>query len=238
VRYKAKLAQKRAAAVPGWLPTGGQGGSRALLVGFVAFLLVLGMVGISALSGDSPAQEQSTRESQPSPTLTATPGAVLVVVPPTATPSATFTPFPTVRPTDTAEPLATPTLTPSPTLTPLPTLTLMPPPKIIGPKDGLVWHDGAIVFEFEELNLADDELYCLNTLRGFDLNNTENWSYLPTGNKSPSIPIEANVFRIAKIQGMRCIVWSASIGKGSCDDIISQSTEERIIGLPRPCIFD
>jgi hypothetical protein len=99
----------------------------------------------------------------------------------------------------------------------------------------MVWLDGAVVFEFQEMDLAEDELYCLNTLRGFDKSGTENWSFPPTGNKRPAIPIEANTIRVAKDQDMRCIVWSASIGKGSCQNIISHSTEERVIGLPQPC---
>jgi hypothetical protein len=100
-----------------------------------------------------------------------------------------------------------------------------------------VWLDGAVVFEFEDMGLADDELYCLNTLKGFDKTNTENWSFPPTGSKKPRIPIDANVIRVAKAQGMQCIIWSASIGKNSCDNIISQRTEERMIGLPQPCNF-
>lgn len=100
-----------------------------------------------------------------------------------------------------------------------------------------MWNDGAIVFEFEDLNLADDELYCLNTLRGYDITNTENWSYPPAGNSEPYIPIQAHVFRIAKAQDIRCIVWSAAIGQGSCENIISENTVERVIGLPRPCDF-
>jgi hypothetical protein len=105
------------------------------------------------------------------------------------------------------------------------------------PKDGLVWSAGAIVFEFADMDLAYDELYCLNTMRGYDNTLTENWSFPPTGNKKPAIPIEANVFRVARTRGMQCVVWSAAIGKHSCDNIISQSTEERVIGLPRPCDF-
>jgi hypothetical protein len=101
----------------------------------------------------------------------------------------------------------------------------------------MVWLDGALVFEFETMDLAEDELYCLNTLRGFDKNNAENWSFPPTGNKEPAIPVDANVIRVAKAQDMRCIVWSAGIGKGSCETLISQRTEERIIGLPQPCNF-
>ena len=55
--------------------------------------------------------------------------------------------------------------------------------------------------------------------------------------KNRAISIEAHVFRIAKTEGMQCIVWSGAIGKGSCSNIISKSTEERMIGLPRVCQF-
>jgi hypothetical protein len=112
---------------------------------------------------------------------------------------------------------------------------LIPAPKLIGPRDGLVWNDGAIVFEFEPLDLADDELYCLNTLRGYDATNTENWSYPPTGNDQPFIPVQAHVFRVARSQDIRCIIWSAAIGKNTCENIISANTAKRVIGLPRPC---
>jgi hypothetical protein len=33
-------------------------------------------------------------------------------------------------------------------------------------------------------------------LRGFDKNNAENWSFPPTGNKEPAIPVDANVIRV------------------------------------------
>jgi hypothetical protein len=115
--------------------------------------------------------------------------------------------------------------------------TLQPPPRIVGPRDGLVWLDGAIVFEFEPLNLAFDELYCLNTLRGYDSTATENWSYAPVGSKRPSIVVDSNVFKVAKVQGMQCVKWSVSIGKGSCDNPITRSSVGRVIGLPRPCDF-
>lgn len=157
----------------------------------------------------------------PTPTFTPTVPPTLTPVPPTATRQPSI---PTVEPTDTPA-LATPTP------------PLRPAPRIIDPKNGLTWGDGAVVFEFEELDLTYDELYCLNTLRGFDRTNTENWSYPPVGSEKPRIVVEANVFRVAKALGMRCIVWSAAIGKGSCENIISQRTEERIIGLPQPCRF-
>jgi hypothetical protein len=51
------------------------------------------------------------------------------------------------------------------------------------------------------------------------------------------VVIEANVFRVAKVQGMQCIKWAAGIGKGTCENIISQTTVPRVIGLPRPCDF-
>jgi hypothetical protein len=165
-------------------------------------------------------------------TVTPTPPLVILIVPDTPTPSPTLTP--TLLPVPPAPPSSDQevTLSPTDTSTPLPTPTLKAAPRVIEPKNGLTWGDGAIVFEFEELNLAYDELYCLDTLRGFDKTNTENWSFPPVGSKTPHIPVEANVFRVAKASGMRCIVWSAGIGKGSCDNIISQKTEARMIGLP------
>jgi hypothetical protein len=101
-----------------------------------------------------------------------------------------------------------------------------------------VWGDGSIVFEFVDVKLADDELYCLNRMKGYDITNTENWSHEPRGNNLPSIAIEPNVFRVAKAQGMRCILWSAALGKATCENIISENTEERVIALPGPCNFD
>ena len=170
-------------------------------------------------------------------TATFTPPAVILIVPETLTPTPTEVPTstPTVPPT--SPPPATPTQAIAPTSTPSPMPTLRPAPRVLEPKNGLVWLDGTIVFEFAQMDLAYDELYCLNTLRGFDKTLTENWSFPATGSKKPSISIEANVFRVAKVQGMQCIVWSAAIGKENCDNIISQSSEERVIGLPRPCEF-
>ncbi|MFC1975821.1 hypothetical protein ACFLXQ_05445, partial [Chloroflexota bacterium] len=92
--------------------------------------------------------------------------------------------------------------------------------------------------EFEDLDLPYNELYCLNSMRGYDETNTENWSHPAIGSKRPSIPIYASVFRIAKIQGIQCVIWSASIGVDSCDNIVSESTTERMIGLPQACDFD
>lgn len=173
---------------------------------------------------------------KPTPTTTPTPPSVILIVPDTPTPVPTDTATATATltpPPPSPTPAGFPTATPSPSPEP----TLRPAPQILEPKDGLVWSDGAIVFEFKRQDLAYDELYCLNTMRGYDKTLTENWSFPPVGNKTPAIPIESNVFRVAKLQGMECIVWSAAIGKGSCDNLISQSTEERIIGLPRPCEF-
>jgi hypothetical protein len=152
---------------------------------------------------------------------------------PTAIPTATDTPIPaaTIAPL----PISTPEFTP--TASPIPVPTLRAAPRVLEPKNGLVWGGGAVVFEFERLDLGFDELYCLNTLRGYDKTNTENWSFPPVGSKEPGIPIEEHVFRIAKVQGMRCIVWSAAIGKESCQNIISQTTDERVIGMPQPCSF-
>jgi len=170
---------------------------------------------------------------KPTSTTTPTPPSVILIVPdtPTSVPTETSTATSTFTPSPSPTPAESATATPSPPLE----STLRPAPQILEPKDGLVWSDGAIVFEFKKLDLAYDELYCLNTMRGYDKTLTENWSFPPVGNKIPAIPIESNVFRVAKLQGMECIVWSAAIGKGSCDNLISQSTEERVIGLPQPC---
>jgi hypothetical protein len=164
---------------------------------------------------------------------TATPSTFILIVPDTATPLLTHTPTETLAPTVTDTPRPAPTEAETPTLTPVPSPMLRAAPRILEPKDGLVWGDGAVVFEFAKQDLAYDELYCLNTLKGYDKTNTENWSFPSVSSKVPSIPIEANVFRVAKVQGIRCIIWSASIGKGSCENIASESTEERTIGLPR-----
>jgi hypothetical protein len=235
VRYARKMAKSRTKTRVSSASTN-QIRNRGLMG--LAALLILVLVAIFLISGRlfSPPPEVVSTE----PTATPTPPAVILIIPDTATPrptppSPTSTSTPT--PTDTSPPPATsiPETFPTETLTPMP--TLRPAPRIIGPTNNLVWLDGAIVFEFAEVDLAFDELYCLNTLRGFDKTNTENWSFPPTGNKKPAIPIEANVMRVAKDQDMRCIVWSGSIGKGSCDNIISYSTEERVIGLPQPCNF-
>jgi hypothetical protein len=238
VRYARKIAKSKAAgAGKSWVsPSSARQARNRFLVGLAA-LLILVLIVIFALNNlffSSPPEAASAE-----PTATPTPPAVILIVPNTATPVPTNTPLPSATPI--------PTNTPSPTLasvlpttspTPTPAPTLRSAPIIIGPQNNLVWQDGAIVFEFREVALADDELYCLNTLRGFDQTNTENWSFPATGNKKPAIPIEANVIRVAKDSRMRCIVWSASIGKGSCENIISKSTEERIIGLPQPCDFE
>ena len=109
---------------------------------------------------------------------------------------------------------------------------------MIEPKDGLVWGDGYIVFEFEDLDLPENEQYCLNRMKGYDITNTENWSHEPRGNKRPIVVIEPNVLRVAKAQGIRCILWSAALGSPTCENIISEPTELRVIGLPGPCNFN
>ncbi|GEM_PF-1458671 len=218
-----------------WLPARVQESRRPWLVGLV-ILLALCFVIVFIFSSQifSPPTESVVVESTVTLTLTLTPSIILIVP---NTPTSFPTNTPTVTPT--RKPTSTPTKTPRPTITPTesPTSapTLRPAPRIIGPKDGLVWEDGAIIFQFSDLQFKNDELYCLNNLRGFDDTNTENWSYPPVGNENSSIPIEANVFRVAKTQGIKCIVWSASIGKSSCDNIISKNTEARVIGMPRPC---
>lgn len=179
---------------------------------------------------------------EPTITLTATPTAVglILIVPDTATPLPTDTPIPTPTdtpsptPINTVRPTSTP-LIPTQTSTPTPVPTLRIAPKIIGPRDNLVWQDGTIVFEFERYNLAYDELYCLNGLKGFDKTGTENWSFTAVGSKKPFIPIDENAFNVAKSQGITCVFWTASIGKGGCDNIISDSTAVRVIEMYGSC---
>lgn len=236
LRYNLKMTKTRAATARVWTPPAPVISSRGrLLVGLTAgsILILTGIFIIQTYLIVPP-------EIAALPTATFTPPTVILIIPATATPTSTLLPTATA----TSTPSATFTITPvptkvTPTLVPsrTPVPTPRPAPKIIGPQNYLVWLDGAIVFEFEDMGLADDELYCLNTLKGFDKTNTENWSYPPTGNSKPRIPIDANVIRVAKTQGMQCIIWSASIGKNSCDNIISQRTEERMIGLPQPCNF-
>jgi hypothetical protein len=241
LRYQTKLAKTKAAAGKVWTPPTTVSASRRRLWFGLAVILILLL--IAAFMLGSGMLWQPPEIILEGPTATMTLPAVILIIPPTATstPTATPTLIPTPTPPATPRPTNPPVFTPTPlppTNTPSPTPTLRPAPKMIGPKNGLVWLAGAIVFEFEKLDLAYDELYCLNTLRGYDQNNTENWSFPPTSSKRPSIPIEENVINVAKALDMRCIVWSASIGKGSCDNIISQSTEERVIGLPNPCYFN
>jgi hypothetical protein len=240
LRYRVK-ANRRANMGPGspWLTAIiGQSGSRfwlSLLVLVGAGVMVMLFIRASLAS-----QAGTIASATATPTVTV----VIVVVPTATTPTAAtqaVVELPT--PTETSEAQAPPveatsTPEPTPTLTPTLTLPLRAAPRIIGPRNDLVWQGGAVVFEFEEMGLAEDELYCVDTLRGFDQTNTENWSYRPAGSKSPSIPVEANVFEVAESQGMRCIVWSAAIGKDSCDLLVSEKTSSRIIGLPEPCQFN
>ncbi len=236
LRYRLKISKSKSTAGKIWTATSGNQFGNRLLIALATFLILL-LIAIIAINGFRSSQPQQAVAVEPTATVTSTPPVVVLIIPDTATPTPTGIPTSTPVPIPTNTPRPTPTETVSPTLSPTPTPILRGAPKIIDPKDGLVWVDGAIVFEFEKLDLAYDELYCLNTLRGYDKTNTENWSFPPTGSKEPRIPIEAHVFRIAKIEGMRCIVWSAAIGKGNCQNPISESTEERIIGLPRPCEF-
>ena len=177
--------------------------------------------------------------------ITATTAPTRTPLPPTVIVPATATLTPTgtslgLNPTSEILPSPTPTAvqSPTPTVTPMQSVALRTAPQVIGPKDGLVWADGAIVFEFEDMTLRDDELYCLDTLRGYDDTLTENWSYPPIGKKQRSIPIEVNVFRVARMQGIQCIAWSAFIGQGTCENAVSQHTDTFVIGLPRPCVLD
>lgn len=241
LRYRIKRERSRREMVPPWSITPPRQLKNSWLVGVVAILICTPLAIFVFTASNTPDSENAVVvEATIFLTPTPTPVAVQLIVPNTATPLPTETPVPTLSPTSALlpTPTATPTETPTPALTPTPTRVLQSPPKIIGPRDGLVWNDGAIVFEFEPLDLDYDELYCVTTLRGFDSTNTENWSYPATGSSTPSIAIQANVFRIAKAQGIRCLVWSAGVGKGSCENIVSEVAAERVIGLPRPCDFD
>ena len=233
VRYQIRLSKIRASAPSQVWPLATPKYPRnRLRIGLLVLLILIGLIIYYAIASS---QSQNTVAAEPTSTATLTPPSVILIIPDTPTPSPTIppdTPTPTPIPA-TATPSAPATATPSPSPAP----TLRPAPRIREPKDGLVWLDGTIVFEFERQDLAYDELYCLNTLRGYDKTLTENWSFPAVGSKSPAIPVEANVFRVAKLQGMECIVWSAAIGKGSCDTLISENTEERVIGLPRSCNF-
>ncbi len=218
----------------------------AVIVTLLAFsiILALALSYYLAQQNVSPAVAIEVTSTN-SPTATPIPPTVLIPA------TATLTPLPTtqiVEPTITFTPeasepepvlvTATPTEAPTEIPTSNPSPTLRAAPSIVGPKNGLVWGDGAIVFEFEKLNLRDDELYCLNTLRGYDESLTENWSHLVDGRKAPSIPVEANVFRVARSQDIQCVSWSAYIGRGTCDNPVSENTETYIIGLPRPCVIE
>ena len=239
VRYRRKRARTEPAGDARIIIPGNQSRNRVLIGSALLLLLVLLVAFI--FNGRSAVEPEQTVGQESG--ATATPSSVVqVLVPATATsPSAdipTSTPIPI--PTNTSVPTPTEP-SPTETSTPVPTssdFTLIPAPKIIDPKNGSVWGDGSIVFEFEKLDLAYDELYCLNTMRGYNLNNAEIWSHEPRGNKRSYIAVEPNVFRVARAQGVSCIVWSAYVAKGSCEFPISESTEERVIGLPRPCEFD
>lgn len=245
VRYKIKAKKlKEAAAEQDWLATPAGRSKQRMLLGFVVILILILAV-IFAFSGGSSSEFQQAAAADPTLLVSPTLPVVQLIIPDTPTPlpipTATPSPVPVVV-VDTPQLTATsPPQTPPPTNTslPEPTRTLVPAlkaaPRIVGPKDGLVWNAGAIVFEFQEADLAYDELYCVSSLRGFDVTGTENWSYTPTGSKKTAVAIEANVFHVAKSLGMKCVSWSAGIGKGTCENIVSHTTVPRVIGLPRPC---
>jgi len=190
VRYSRKVAKNKAAGVgKTWVsPSPARQLRNRLLVGLATLLILVLIVIFISSRFFSPPLEVASAE----PTATPTPPAVILIIPETATPipTDTATPTPTPVPTNTPRPLLAEVL---PTASPTPSPTLRAAPRIVEPENNLVWLDGAIVFEFEDMGLAYDELYCLNTLRGFDQTNTENWSFPPIGNKKPAIPIEANV---------------------------------------------
>lgn len=247
LRHRQKQLQAEAEAAQTILPASPLESRRRWLIGLAAILLVCTPLAILATNRQSWFNSPAVLAPQTTLTPLGTPTSVLVqlITPglPPLLPTFTATPIP--PPTDTpapvatfAPPTATPTITETLTPTPTPTIPLRPPPRVIGPRDNLVWNDGAIVFEFEPLSLADDELYCLDTLRGYDGTDTENWSYPPTGSKKPFIAIQANVLAVARAQGIQCVAWSAGIGQETCSNIISELTPQRIIGLPRPCILD
>lgn len=226
-----------------WVPLPEKTSQNYFLVGVTISLLLLiilgGLWGYSRLMTIQPPQ---TVALETPATVTSTPVDVVLIIPDTPTPlptnTPTFTPTVTYTPTPNNTTTSVPisiVVTDTPIPTPIPTAALKPAPKIIGPRDGLVWLAGAIVFEFESYPIAEDELYCLNGLKGYDYTKTENWSFPHVGHKRPSIAIEENVFQVAQAQEIRCIIWNASIGKHSCDNIISENTETRIIGIPGPC---
>ncbi|HEX9923539.1 MAG TPA: hypothetical protein VGD99_12855 [Anaerolineae bacterium] len=235
LRYLIKTSRSKSATPNVWVSLPAGKSRNRLLIG-LASLLILALIVAFAVNSFS-TQPRNVVSAEPAATTTPTPPVIIMIIPdtatPTAIPTATDTPIPaaTIAPL----PISTPEFTP--TASPIPVPTLRAAPRVLEPKNGLVWGGGAVVFEFERLDLGFDELYCLNTLRGYDKTNTENWSFPPVGSKEPGIPIEEHVFRIAKVQGMRCIVWSAAIGKESCQNIISQTTDERVIGMPQPCSF-
>lgn len=249
IRYKVKAQKlKEAAAEQDWLATSAGRSKQRMLLGFVVILILI-LVVIFAFSSGSSTEFQQAVAADPTRLVSPTLPVVQLIIPDTPTPlpilTATPSPVPVVMvdtpqvvatsPPQTLLPTHTHTPPPAPTRTPVPALKAAP--KIVGPKDGLVWNAGAIVFEFQEADLAYDEIYCLNTIRGYDSTGTENWSYAPTGSQKPSVVIEANVFHVAKTLGMKCVTWSAGIGKGTCENIVSQTTVPRVIGLPRPCEF-
>ena len=237
LRYRLKRSRNVPGNLQTWLPPATPNLRNRLIVGVAAVLICTPLAAIIFYWSNSAGSPQNiAQEPTATFTMTVTPVAVQLILPDTPTPQPTFTATPLSVPTNTPLPIptavvATDTVTP----TPSPTRNLRPSLKIVGPRDGLVWLDGAIVFEFEAVDLDNDEFYCLNTLRGLDSTNTENWSYPPTSSENPFIPIQANIFRIAQIQGIQCVVWSAGIGQGSCDNIISEVTAERVIGMPRVC---
>ncbi len=239
LRYRTKQAKNTA--TPMWLPTTTRAAGRQNRGRLLIALMLIAIVALLIWQLLSPKPESGlTVNSMPAEVLISTPTQLKAPIP---TPTVVFTPTPLPLPTNTPlpptpKPIITDTSLPQPSDTPTSAPTLRAAPQIIGPKDGLVWGDGTIVFEFEDDKLAYNELYCLNTLRGYDLANNENWSYASVGRKLPHVPIDANTFHVAKYQGINCVVWSAFIAKDSCENSISQSTEERTIGLPRPCDFN
>ena len=240
LRYHIRVTSNKSdSAHPAWSAATAPSKSR-FSIGVIATLLIFVLVVTLILNSylSQPVEQIAVLETAVTLALTPTFLPATILVPNTAT--AISTPTATTQsPTATTAPPAPATTeveAPPPSVsTATATTPLKAAPAVIGPKNDLVWGDGAIVFEFENLSLPDNELYCLDTLRGYDATLTENWSFPPIGSKTPRIPIEANVFRIAKLQDIQCVVWSAYIGQESCEKMVSELSEARIIGLPRPC---
>ena len=240
VRYKLKATKTTPVTDQAWVLPKTDHAASMLWLGLMIIVILLLIVVVAYNFASS--EPQVVVVVSPAFTATATPTVVQVIIAQTPTrqpsPTLTSTPSPASQPQVVeVAPTATTFTIPPVEETPTPVPVLLSAPTMIEPRDGLVWNNGAVVFEFKPLDLAEDELYCLSTLRGYDANKAENWSHTAEGSQTPAIAVEANVFKVARDSGMRCITWSAAIGKNSCDNIISYFTPVRVIGLPTPCDF-